>query len=235
MSELIKRLMLYTLVIVVVLLLLLLLFKPIQKPVFDILAVALRIKASIYTFTPIQVIIGGTGWSSTVVGVSSGASSGGGGVTSPSPIWVPFMNVSSRSLVVKAVFQGEESLRTAIDYNVIELPPSQVEVRKVVNYSGARAVLVYSEGNKTVVELVPYFNYSVRGETLVIDLYLFKCNFTLKKRVVIRFVGFVAGSKYARSYEAIGLIEVYFNEVKVVSERAKYLMLRVHYEVWSIG
>jgi len=231
MHEPIKRAITFTIFTVATILLLYLALRPNPTPraIFNILSVAESIRDYLYSFKPFTILLMPAG-SGSVVKVSVPHS------TNPSqvPIIVPKLELETKTLNVTVVYRDEMSLMRVIPYNVIALPSSNLTISRDVDFSDKRTIVIHDDGRKLRVELVPYYNYTVRGEELIVDIFLFKCSLEIKEKMSVRFLGYVNAVSYLRSYESVGDVYVYFNNHLVVHEYAKVIVIKVHYEVWSI-
>ena len=232
MHEPIKRAIAFTIITIATLLLLYYFLRPNPTPraIFNILSVAETIRDYLLSFKPFYIILSPAGSGSVVKVTTPGPSS----TSRLVPIVVPSLELETRHLNVTVVYSSEVALSKTIAYNVVTLPSSNLTIPRDIDFSNVRTAIIHDDGRKLRVELVPYYNYTAKGGELIVDIFLFKCSLEIKERMSVRFLGYVDAVSYLRSYESVGDVYVYFNSHLVIHEYAKVIVIKIHYEVWSI-
>jgi len=233
MHEPIKRALFFSILSVTALLFTSLILKPTLTPknTINVFSTAVTIKAFLYSFKPFNILLASTNsYSAAEIPNLLKLST-----PSLTPLITPSIGVEGRELNLTVIYKNELVLSEALTYDVIVLPSSGISLPRGLEFSDKRAIVIYDDGHKLGVELIPYYNYTLKDSILIIDIFLFKCKLELKERMNARFIGYMETTTYLRSYESVGNVRVLFNSFNVIYEYAKVIVIRVHYEVWAIG
>jgi len=158
-----------------------------------------------------------------------------GDTMSRSPAIINSIKIKEKRLNLTVIYKNEQPMIRVLKYDVIVLPSSDLVIPRSSNFSHKRVVIIYKNGDGLCIEVVPYYNYTLKDEELIVGLFLFKCKFKLRERMYARFLGYAESIAYLRFYGVVGEIKVLLNGLEIIHEYAKVIVLKLYYEVWEIG